>query len=312
MDQPNSIRPFSRRLHEAVRRCRNPVVVGLDPRIEQIPVPLRPTGSSLAARADACKQFCCGVIDAVAALVPAVKPQVAFFEALGTPGIQSLIDVISHARSAGLLVIADAKRGDIGSTAEAYADAWLGASAATGYGGDALTINPYLGNDSLEPFVTVARERGAGLFVLVKTSNPGGGQFQDLAVQGNETVYRHVATFVEHLAVHSRGDNQYGDIGAVVGATYAAQLTELRVAMPHAWLLVPGYGSQGAGAREVAGGFDGQGLGAVINNSRGLIYAHAREPFASRYGASQWQSAVRAATEEMIAELRAETTVGRL
>ena len=312
MTTPNSSVPFSDRLAAAVRRCRNPVVVGLDPRVEQLPAGLQPADQSASACAVAYRSFCCGVIDAVAALVPAVKPQAAFFEALGPAGFQALADVIAHARGAGLLVIADAKRGDIGSTAEAYADAWLGSCAPTGFGGDALTVNPYLGHDSLEPFVTLARERAAGLFVLVKTSNPGGGQFQDLAIQGDETVYRHVAALVEQLALDSRGSGHYGDVGAVVGATYAAQLAELRAAMPHSWLLVPGYGSQGAGARDVAAGFDDQGLGAVVNNSRAIIFAHARKPYSETFGAAHWQEAVRAATEQMIAELRAETTVGRL
>ena len=312
MTTPTSSVPFSDRLAAAVRRCRNPVVVGLDPRVEQLPSVLQPADHSTSTCAAAYRTFCCGVIDAVAALVPAVKPQVAFFEALGPAGFQALADVIAHARRAGLLVIADAKRGDIGSTAEGYADAWLGTSAPTGFGSDALTVNPYLGHDSLEPFVTVARQRAAGLFVLVKTSNPGGGQFQDLVTAGGQTVYRHIATLVEQLALDSRGSGQYGDVGAVVGATYAAQLAELRAAMPHSWLLVPGYGSQGAGARDVATGFDAEGLGAVVNNSRAIIFAHARKPYAETFGAARWQEAVRAATEQMIAELQAETTVGRL
>ncbi|MGD9644943.1 MAG: orotidine-5'-phosphate decarboxylase [Pirellulales bacterium] len=312
MTPPDSIASFSERLTAAVRRCRNPVVVGLDPRVEQLPTTLQPKDTSLSACAAAYREFCCGVIDVVATLVPAVKPQVAFFEALGPSGMQALVDVIAHARQAGLLVIADAKRGDIGSTAEAYADAWLGPKSASGWGGDALTVNPYLGVDSLEPFVKVGRQRGAGLFVLVKTSNPGGGQFQDLEVSGAKPVYRHVAALVEQLALNSCREDNYGDVGAVVGATYARQLAELRAAMPHAWLLVPGYGSQGAGARDVAAGFDERGLGAVINNSRGIIFAYAREPYVSRVGAADWQQAVSAATEQMIAELRAETTIGRL
>ncbi len=174
----------------------------------------------------------------MAPLVPAVKPQAAFFEQLGPPGMTALYDVIQYARAAGLIVILDGKRNDIGSTAEAYAEGYLGSA-------DALTVSPYLGEDSLRPFVEVGQRRGAGIFVLVKTSNPGGGQFQDLMADGRP-LYRHVGEFVERLAVETAGRNGYGAVGAVVGATYPQQLAELREAMPHTWFLVPGYGAQGA------------------------------------------------------------------
>ena len=201
------------------------------------------------------------MIDVVAPRVPAVKPQVAFFEQLGPPGMQALAETIKHARASGLLVIVDAKRNDIGPTAEAYADAWLGEE--SGWRGDALTVSPYLGADSLEPFVTAAAKCDGGVFVLVKTSNPGGGQFQDL-VADRRPLYQHVAEHVERLAAAGCGTSRYGSVGAVVGATYPEQLHELCAILPHAWLLVPGYGSQGAKARDVVGAFDEQGLGAVI------------------------------------------------
>jgi orotidine-5'-phosphate decarboxylase len=244
----------------------------------------------------------------VAALVPAVKPQAAFFEQLGPTGMSALHAVIDYARQQGLLVILDGKRNDIGSTAEAYADGYLGADSA--WGADALTISPYLGGDSLEPFCATATRRGAGLFVLVKTSNPGGGQFQDLKIEGRP-LYRYVAEHVEHLAQTGAVDG-YGAVGAVVGATYPAQLVELRAAMPHAWILVPGYGSQGGTAQDVAPAFDAHGLGAVVNNSRGIIFAHARKEYAGKFQPSDWQRAVEAATRDMIEQLRAETSVGRL
>jgi orotidine-5'-phosphate decarboxylase len=295
---------FTDLLAQAICRCRNPIVVGLDPRWEQLPEGLRSGAAAddLAARAAAYARFCREIIDVVRGLVPAVKPQAAFFEQLGSAGMTALAEVIRYARQAGLLVIFDGKRNDIGSTAEAYADGVLGAESP--WGADALTISPYLGDDSLRPFVEVARARQAGVFVLVKTSNPGGGQFQDLNCQGRP-LYRHVAEYVETLAAETAGTCGYGDVGAVVGATYPEQLSELRVAMPHTWFLVPGYGSQGGTAADVARAFDQRGLGAIVNNSRGIIFAHAHKHYAGKFSATDWQRAVEAATRDMIAELNA-------
>ncbi|HVX13425.1 MAG TPA: orotidine-5'-phosphate decarboxylase [Pirellulales bacterium] len=311
MDARSPTTHFAARLIGAVREKRNPVVVGLDPRWEQLP-PALTSGISAQDRAAMAKvyfRFCADVIDVVAGVVPAVKPQAAFFEQLGPDGMLALGEVIHHARSKGLFVILDGKRNDIGTTATAYADAYLGEE--SGWRADALTVSPYLGADSIQPFVEVANQRGAGIFALVKTSNPGGGQFQDLDA-GGQPLYRHVAEFVEQLSAETRGDHGYGAVGAVVGATYPEQLRELRSVMPSAWLLVPGYGSQGATGRDVAGAFDEQGLGAVVNNSRGIIFAYARRGYEERFGAERWQEAVAAATREMIDELRAETNAGRL
>lgn len=303
--------PFGDRLAQAVRKMRCPVVVGLDPRMEQLPPPLIAgiDRRDTAACAAAYGVFCREVIDVVAPLVPAVKPQAAFFEQLGPPGMQALFDTIQHARRAGLLVLLDGKRNDIGSTATAYAEGYLGQ--ASPWQADALTVSPYLGEDSLAPFVEICHSRASGIFVLVKTSNPGGGQFQDLLADGRP-VYRHVAEQVERMAAAGAGTSGYGSVGAVVGATYPGQLAELRSAMPHAWILVPGFGSQGGTARDVAVGFDAAGLGAVINNSRGVIFAHSRQEYSGRFTPRQWPAAVEAATREMIEQLRAETTAGRL
>ncbi len=293
---------FGERLAEAVRRKGTAALVGLDPRWEQLPEPVRSVvGDSPGEQAAAFRAFCRGVIDVVAPLVPAVKPQAAFFEELGPPGMAALADVIAYARQRGLLVILDGKRNDIGSTATAYARAYLGPDSSP-WGCDALTVSPYLGADSIEPFVETGRQRGAGIFVLVKTSNPGGGQFQDLVCDGRP-LYRHVAEFVERLATADAGPSGFGAVGAVVGATWPEQLAELRQAMPHAWFLIPGYGSQGGRAGDVAAGFDSRGLGALVNNSRGIIFAHARQDFAGRFKPDDWQQAVEAATREMIAEL---------
>jgi orotidine-5'-phosphate decarboxylase len=305
--------PFADRLETAVRRCHNPVLVGLDPRRESLPPGI------LAERSDASPQeiaagygtFCRGVIDVVAPLVAAVKPQAAFFEQLGPAGMTVLADVIRHAQRQGLLVIFDGKRNDIGSTAAAYAQGLLGPGGQSVWGADALTVNPYLGDDSLQPFVDVAAQRGAGIFVLVKTSNPGGRMFQDLQIDGRP-LYRHVAEYVERQAAETAAACGYGLAGAVVGATYPAQLAELRAAMPHTWFLVPGFGSQGGTAADVAAAFDAAGRGAIVNNSRGIIFAHRVKPYADRYGPRAWQSAVEAATRDMIAELRSATPAGKL
>jgi orotidine-5'-phosphate decarboxylase len=293
-------------LAEAVLERGNAVMVGLDPRLEQLPAGLRPAGAgpSWEEKAEAYRAFCRGVIDVVAPLVPVVKPQAAFFEQLGPAGMVALGDVIEYARAQGLLVVLDGKRNDIGSTATAYAQGILGPPEQSAWGADALTVSPYLGDDSLTPFVDVARERGAGIFVLVKTSNPGGATFQDLTADGRP-LYRHVAKLVDQLAAETRGECGFGAVGAVVGATYPEQLFELRTAMPHTWFLVPGFGVQGGTAEDVAAAFDERGLGAVINSSRGIIFAHAREPYKEKFGDARWQEAVELATCDMIDQLRA-------
>jgi orotidine-5'-phosphate decarboxylase len=294
---------FADRLAAAVHRTGNPVCVGLDPREKNLPAGLLQNNNrSCSAIAEAYARFCNGVSDVVAQLVPVVKVQAAFFEELGPPGTTAMSQVIDHAQACGLLVVVDAKRNDIGSTAEAYARGYLGRERSAWHA-DALTVSPYLGDDSLTPFVDVARERGAGIFVLVKTSNRGGALLQDLTCNGR-TLYEHVAEHVEGLAAATAGACGYGAVGAVVGATYPAELVELRRAMPHTWFLVPGYGSQGGTAADVAAAFDDRGLGAIINNSRGIIFAHERPEFASRWGAKGWQAAVELATREMIDALK--------
>lgn len=303
---------FGDELSAAVRRTAAPVVVGLDPRCEHLPTGLAPTDpADLRQRAQAYEHFCRAVIDVVAPLVPAVKPQAAFFEECGPAGMAALAEVMEHARRQGLLVILDGKRGDIGSTAEAYARGYLGRDGVSAWQADALTVNPYLGADSLEPFVSVAAERGAGVFVLAKTSNPGSGMLQDQQVDG-KPLYRQVAQYVEQRAEQARGQSGYGIVGAVVGATYPEQLAELRSAMPHAWLLVPGYGSQGGTAEDVAAAFDQNGLGAIVNNSRGIIFAHRREEYRQKFGDKRWQEAVATATKDMIAQLHHATPAGKL
>jgi len=304
---------FADRLIGAIRRKTNAVLVGLDPRAESLPKGLL-AGEGNEAVARAYVVFCRGIIDVVAPLVPAVKPQAAFFEQLGPAGCVALGEVVSYAAEKGLVVILDGKRNDIGTTAQAYAEGYLGTgvgSQESGWDADALTVSPYLGDDSITPFLTIAKERGAGIFVLVKTSNPGGGRFQDLVADG-KPLYRHVAEFVEGLASKSRGSEGYGIVGAVCGATYPEQLAELRQAMPSTLFLIPGFGAQGGTAKDCAAAFDDRGLGGIVNNSRGIIFAHSRMEYRDKFGDARWQGAVEAATRDMIAQLRTETTAGRL
>ena len=304
--------PFADRLEAAVMKRGNPVLVGLDPRVELLPEQLAPKGESGSVpQVTALHCFCCRIIDVVADLVPAVKVQAAFFEKFGPLGMVSLGAVIHYARQKNLLVIFDGKRNDIGSTAQAYAEGHLGPECESPWAADALTVNPYLGGDSLEPFVHVASQRGAGVFVLVKTSNPGGGMFQDLVADGRP-IYRHVGAYVEKVAAKTAGSCGYGAVGAVVGATYPEQLAELRSEMPHAWFLIPGFGAQGGTARDVAAAFDQYGRGAIVNNSRAIIFAYRDRPYVDRFGAGRWQEAVEAATRQMIEEIRDQTPAGKL
>lgn len=307
--QPQSrTEPFATRLAASIRRQRTPACVGLDPRRESLPPILGAAAThDPAAIAAAFAHFCREVIDVVAPLVPIVKPQLACFEAVGPHGMTALADVIAHARSKGLLVLADGKRGDIGSTAEAYAEGWLAGPWAC----DALTVNPYLGNDSVEPFVTAAEARGAGIFVLVKTSNPGSKDLQDLISDG-ATIYGHVAAGVEALAARTAAGGRYGAVGAVVGATWPKQLDDLRAAMPHTWLLVPGFGRQGGRAADVRGAFHADGLGALIVSARDVIFAHARPEMNAGLAAGQWQTAVDRACRDMIERLAADTPAAAL
>jgi orotidine-5'-phosphate decarboxylase len=304
---------FADRLCCAIQSKETPLIVGLDPRWELLPSPLTQDGKSggshdLAAKANAIGIFCREIIDVVFSLVPAVKPQAAFFEQLGPEGMRVLANVVDYAKSRGLLVIMDAKRGDIGSTAEAYAEAYLGEKPKSTWGCDALTVNPYLGEDSLTPFIKAAAQNHAGIFVLVKTSNLGSQQLQELRVD-SEPVYSRVARQVQTLTQLSTGRFDFGCVGSVVGATYPQQLAELRHQMPNAILLIPGFGAQGGTAKDVAGGFREDGLGAIVNSSRGIIFAHSNQRYSQL---SDWQKAVEMATRDAIAEIASETAAGKL
>jgi len=258
---------FADRLAEAVKVKNSVVCVGLDPRLEQIPEEIVKKQGA----AEAFLEFNKGIIDAVADLVPVVKPQIAFYEALGHEGFRVFEETCKYAQEKGLLVIADAKRNDIGSTAEAYAKAFLSGEVVQA---DALTVNGYLGLDGVRPFVKECEEKEKGIFVLVKTSNPSSGDLQDrVTADENMSVAELMANFVDSWGDDFIGESGYGFVGAVVGATYPAELAKLRKVMKKAWLLVPGYGAQGGGAEDVKDAFDANGMGAIVNSSRGIIFA---------------------------------------
>ena len=301
---------FGDRLIDAIKSKKTPLVVGIDPRFNQLPAALTQTRDTITAekKAEITARYCCELIDVVANLVPAIKPQAAFFEQLGWHGMVVLSKVCDYASQRGLQIIMDAKRGDIGSTAAAYAKAYLGPKPTSSWGCDSLTVNPYLGADSLEPFVETANETGSGLFVLVKTSNPGSDTLQEKVADGKK-VYSIVAEHVQQLSRESAGESGFGNIGAVVGATYPEQLAALRKAMPNTIFLIPGFGAQGGTASDVAVGLDENGLGGVINSSRAIIFAYERPEFKD---APDWQTAVEQATLDTIERLADGTSASKL
>jgi len=270
---------FADRLIERVEATRSHLVVGLDPDLRELPGELLDGAGDLAGAAAAAEAFATAVIDGVAELVPAVKPQSAFFEALGSAGVAALERVEAHARAAGLLVIEDAKRGDIGNTMAAYASAALGRvrigdDELPVHDADAVTVSPYLGPESLEPMVDVARRFGKGLFVLVRTTNPGSGELQDLRIADGAgeggLLHQRVAAMVDALGAEGVGERGYADVGAVTGLTHPEQAPALRALMPRAYLLVPGLGAQGGRPEDFAGYLDDDGLGAVAAASRSI------------------------------------------
>ena len=270
---------FSDRLADAVERKSSQLVVGLDPVVEQMPAEV--DGDLFA--------FCSGIVDAVAPYAVAVKPQSAFFEAHGADGVRAFAQVCEYARAAGLIVIADAKRGDIGSTARAYAQAFIPLA-------DAVTVNPYLGGDSVEPFLEACRREGAGIFCLVKTSNPGSADVQDVALADGRKLWQHVAELVRSWGEELTGERGLSAVGAVVGATFPSDVAEARQLLPHSVLLLPGIGAQGATPADVAAAFAAGPASALVSASRSVIYAY-------REGGGDWQSAAGAEAERLAREV---------
>ena len=275
------------RLITKIAQTQNPTVAGLDPKLAYIPSYIKEEcfakyGKTLEGAAAALLEFNKGLIDALCDIVPAVKPQAAYYEMYGWQGVKALHDTIAYAQENGMFVITDGKRNDIGATMEAYATAHLGEVEVEGesfapFGADALTVNGYLGTDGIKPLLKVCNEKDAGIFVLVKTSNPSSGELQDRELADGDTIYRAMGKMCESWGEELPGKYGYSCVGAVVGATYPAQLEELRAAMPHTFFLVPGYGAQGGAADDVAPAFDKRGLGAIVNSSRGIMCAWQKE-----------------------------------
>ena len=301
-------------LQEKIIQKKNPTVAGLDPRPEQIPPHILKEaygryGETLEGAAQAVWQFNQGLMDALCDVVPAVKPQAAYYERLGWHGMAVLERTIAYAKEKGLFVIADIKRGDIGSTTQAYADAWLGetqvgAAAHAAFGADCVTLNGYMGSDTVEPFVETCKRYGKCLFPLAKPSNPGPGELQNLTA-GERKVYQLLGDMAEKLGADTQGKYGYGLAGAVTGATYPEELSELRARLPHTFFLVPGYGAQGGTAQDVQHAFDNHGRGAIVNASRSIMCAWQKT---GRDGLD-YQEAARAAAEEMRDAIGAYVTI---
>ncbi len=286
------------------------MVVGLDPMLSYVPEflvdeALKEHEDGLEAAAEAVWVYNKRLIDSIYDLVPAVKPQIAMYEQFGVPGLIAFKKTVEYAQEKGLVVIGDVKRGDIGSTSAAYATAHLGkitvgSKTYTPFGEDFATVNPYLGTDGIKPFIDVCAEEKKGIFILVKTSNPSSGEFQDRLIDGRP-LYELVGEKVNEWGSSCMGD-EYSYVGAVVGATYPEMGKVLRKIMPKAYILVPGYGAQGGKAKDLAPYFNEDGLGAIVNSSRGIIAAYKQEKYA-KFGAEHFDEAARAATVDMIEDL---------
>lgn len=297
------------RLVAQIKKTGAPIVVGLDPMMKFIPEHIKEKafaefGETLEGAAEAIWQYNKAIVDAIYELVPAVKPQIAMYEQFGLPGLSAFYKTVQYCKEKGLVVIGDIKRGDIGSTSEAYAVGHLGkvqvgSKSYYGFGEDFVTVNPYLGSDGVNPFIKVCKEEKKGIFVLVKTSNPSSGEFQDrqIADAGNRPLYEVVGEQVAKWGETHMGDT-YSYVGAVVGATYPEMGKVLRKIMPKSYILVPGYGAQGGKGADLVHFFNEDGLGAIVNSSRGIIAAYQQEKYA-RFGAENFADASRAAVLDM-------------
>ncbi|MCQ2442359.1 MAG: orotidine-5'-phosphate decarboxylase [Oscillospiraceae bacterium] len=269
-------------LQKNIIEKKNPTVAGLDARIEYVPQPIidkyvAQYGETRKAAAEAIFEFNCGLIDALCDIVPAVKPQAAYYELLGWEGVEMMERTINYAKEKGMYVIADIKRGDIGATASAYAEGWLGKSKVGSalipcFDADCVTVNGYMGADAVNPFLKIANEEDKTLFALVRTSNPSAVDLQDLTI-GDQKIYEVMGDLVAKWGEGFEDEYGYNRVGAVIGATWPEQLAEMRAALPHTFFLVPGYGAQGGTAQDVKFAFDEKGHGAIVNSSRGIMCA---------------------------------------
>lgn len=298
------------KLIEKIQKTKAPIVVGLDPMLSYVPEHITRAafaeyGETLEGAAEAIWQFNKAIVDATWDLIPAVKPQIAMYEQFGVEGVKAYQKTVDYCHEKDLVVIADIKRGDIGSTSAAYAVGHLGkiqvgSHTYSGFNEDFATVNPYLGSDGIEPFIDVCKEEKKGLFILVKTSNPSSGEFQDRLIDGRP-LYEHVGEKVAQWGERHMGE-KYSYIGAVVGATYPEMGKALRKVMPKSFILVPGYGAQGGRGADLVHYFNEDGLGAIVNSSRGIIAAYKQEAYA-KFGGEHFAEASRAAVEAMIADI---------
>lgn len=299
------------KLVAGIQKTNAPIVVGLDPMMKFIPEHITKKafaeyGETLEGAAEAIWQYNKGIVDAVYDLIPAVKPQIAMYEQFGIPGLVAFDKTVKYCKEKGLVVIGDIKRGDIGSTSAAYATGHLGkvqvgGNSFYGFDEDFVTVNPYLGTDGVKPFIDVCKEEKKGIFVLVKTSNPSSGEFQDRLIDG-KPLYEWVGQQVDAWGADHMGDS-YSYVGAVVGATYPEMGKVLRDIMPKAYILVPGYGAQGGKGKDLVHFFNKDGLGAIVNSSRGIIAAYQSDAYKEKFAPENYADASRAAVLDMIDDI---------
>ena len=298
------------RLIDKIKEMNNPTVMGLDPRLEYIPNFIKEKYSTESEDYvyNIIMEYNKLLIDNVYDIIPAVKPQIAFYELYGIPGMKAFKDTCTYASKKGMIVIADIKRGDIGSTAKAYSNTYIGKVMVDGelktmYDIDMATVNPYFGIDGIKPFIDDVKGNDKGIFILVKTSNSSSGEIQDLKIEDGKTIYEEVGSLVEKWGLDVIGKHGYSSIGAVVGATYPEQLRELRKLMPHIFFLIPGYGAQGGKAEDIALGFDENGLGGIVNASRSLMCAINSDLWKDKFTEEEFYLATREEAFRMKEEL---------
>ena len=298
------------RLIDKIKQTNNPTVMGLDPRFDMLPKCVTDKyDKTLGVVSKAILEYNKALIDETCDIIPAVKPQIAFYEMFGIPGLEAFKETCKYAKEKGMIVIADIKRGDIGSTAQGYSNAFLGKTKIGDheesiFDVDFVTVNPYMGTDCVKPFVEDCKKYDKGIFILVKTSNPSSGELQDLKLENGKEVYMQVAELVEKWGEDLVGKYGYSSVAAVVGATYPEQLEQIRSKAPHTYFLIPGYGAQGGKAEDIALGFDKNGLGGIVNASRSLMCAYKSEIWKNQFTEEEYAKATRAEALRMKEELQ--------
>lgn len=298
------------RLIDKIKQTNNPTVMGLDPRFDMLPKCVTDKyDKTLEGVSKAILEYNKALIDETCDIIPAVKPQIAFYEMFGIPGMEAFKETCKYAKEKGMIVIADIKRGDIGSTAQGYSNAFLGKTKIGDheesiFDVDFVTVNPYMGTDCVKPFIEDCKKYDKGIFILVKTSNPSSGELQDLKLENGKEVYMQVADLVEKWGEDLVGKYGYSSVSAVVGATYPEQLEQIRSKAPHTYFLIPGYGAQGGKAEDIALGFDKNGLGGIVNASRSLMCAYKSEIWKNQFTEEEYAKATRAEALRMKEELQ--------